>query len=79
MLLELCAEQELMITNSLFQQKANVHMRQKDLCDVLYTRVMPRTDCNTDHRLVRTKVRLNIKAAVKKRGAQVKKLAGEEN
>lgn len=42
--------------------------------DVVHTRVMPSTDCNTDHKLVQTKVRLNIKTAVRKRGAEVKKL-----
>ena len=42
--------------------------------DVVHTRVMPSADCNTDHKLVQTKVRLNIKTAVRKRGAEVKKL-----
>ena len=49
-------------------------MRQKDPCDALHTRVMSSADCNTDHKLCRTKVRLNIKPAVRKRGVQVKKL-----
>ena len=69
MLLGLCVEQGLTITDSLFQQKARFKMTrqhpysrhwhlldyvlepQKDLCDMLHTRVMPRVDCNPDHRL----------------------------
>ena len=35
---------------------------------------MSSADCNTDHKLCRTKFRLNIKLAVRKRGVQVKKL-----
>lgn len=86
MLLELCAEKGLIITNSMFQQKARfktpwrhssskhwhlldyVLMRQKDRRDMLDTGVMPTADCNTDHRLVWTKVGLKIKP-VRKRGA----------
>ena len=92
LLLELCAEQGLSITNTLFQQKARfkttwqhprskhwhlldyVLVRQRDIKDVLHTRVMPSADCYTDHRLVRASLRLIIKPAAKKKGPQVKKL-----
>lgn len=51
-----------------------VLVRQRDVKDVLHTRVMPSADCYTDHRLVRTKVRLTVKPAVRKRGPPTKKL-----
>lgn len=38
-----------------------VLVRQRDLRDVLHTRVMPSADCHTDHRLVRCKLRLHFK------------------
>ena len=48
-------------------------VRQRDLCDVLHIKVMPSADCDTDQKFLRTKVRLNIKPLVRKRGTQVKK------
>ena len=48
-------------------------MRQKDRLDMLDTGVMPTADCNTDHRLVWTKVGLKIKP-VRKIGAYMKTL-----
>ena len=92
MLLELCAEMRLCITNTLFQQKDRfkttwrhprskhwhlldyILVRQKDMNDVLHTRVMPSADCSTDHRLVRAKLRLSIKPLPKKSRPQTKKL-----
>ncbi|XP_037773076.1 uncharacterized protein LOC119568612 [Penaeus monodon] len=65
LLLELCTEQQLVITNTIFQQKDRlkttwmhprskhwhlidyVLVRQKDLKDVLHTRVMPSAECHT--------------------------------
>ena len=49
-------------------------VRQKDRSDVLHTRVLPSADCDTDHRLVRAKVRLSIKPKVNKKILQKKKL-----
>ncbi|GAB1598787.1 hypothetical protein Ahia01_000155900, partial [Argonauta hians] len=76
LLLELCAEQQLTITNTVFQQR-DMHkctwmhprsghwhlidyviVRQRDLRDVLHTRVMRSAECHTDHRLVRCRLRL---------------------
>ena len=88
LLLELCSERSLIVTNTLFQQKARfkttwkhplskhwhlldyILVRQKDVKDVLHTRVMPSADCYTDHRLVRA----TIKPAVKRRRPQIKTL-----
>ena len=42
--------------------------------DILYTRVMPSADCNTDHRLVRCKVAFAFKPPPKRKGPQTKKL-----
>lgn len=92
LLIEFCAERQLSITNTLFQQKAcfkttwrhppskhwhlldYIIVRQKDVRDVLHTRVMPSADCYTDHRLVRAKVRLTIKPLEKRKGPLVMKL-----
>ena len=92
LLLELCAEHSLAITNTMFQQKARfkttwkhprskhwhlldyILVRQKDVKDVLHTRVMPSADCYTDHRLVRATVKLIIKPAVKRKSPQTKTL-----
>ncbi|XP_068692670.1 craniofacial development protein 2-like [Montipora foliosa] len=92
LLLELCAEHSLTITNTLFQQKARfknswkhprskhwhlldyILVRQKDVKDVLHTRVMPSTDCYTDHRLVRATARLIMRPAVKRKTPQIKML-----
>ncbi|CAH1266354.1 Hypp3340 [Branchiostoma lanceolatum] len=92
LLLELCAERGLSITNTLFQQKARfkttwrhprskhwhlldyILVRQRDISDVLHTRVMPSADCFIDHRLVRAKLRLSIKPPVKRKGPQMKRV-----
>ena len=47
--------------------------RQKDLKDILHTRVMPRAECHTDHRLVRCKLKLHFKPKPRKRGPPKKK------
>jgi len=91
LLLELCTEQQLVITNTIFQQKDRlkttwmhprskhwhlidyVLVRQKDLKDVLHTRVMPSAECHTDHRLVRCKLRLHFKPKPRKGGPPTKK------
>ncbi|XP_068760068.1 craniofacial development protein 2-like [Montipora capricornis] len=92
LLLELCAEHSLTITNTLFQQKARfkttwkhprskhwhlldyILVRQKDVKDVLHTRVMPSADCYTDHRLVRATARVIMRPAVKRKTPQIKTL-----
>lgn len=84
MLLEMCREQQPIITNTIFQQKGPlkttwmhpqsehwdlidyVLVRQRDLKDVLHTRVMSSTECHTDHRLVRCKLRLHFKRKPRK-------------
>lgn len=43
-----------------------VLVRQRDLKDVLHTRVMSSTECHTDHRLVRCKLRLHFKRKPRK-------------
>lgn len=50
-----------------------VLVRQRDLRDVLHTRVMPSADCHTDHRLVRCKLRLHFKPKPSKGGPPKKK------
>ena len=92
LLLEFCAEHQLAITNTTFQQKDSlkttwmhprskhwhlldfVLVRQRDLKDVLHTRVMPSAECHTDHRLVRCKLKLQFKPKLKKKGIPKKKL-----
>lgn len=49
-------------------------MRQKDVKDVLHTRVMPSADCYTDHRLVCATARLIMRPAVKRKTPQIKTL-----
>ena len=89
LLLELCAEKQLSVTNTLFQQKDRYkttwmhprskhwHMidfilvRQRDVKDILHTRVTRSADCNTDYRLVRSKVRLHLKPKPKRRTGTV--------
>ncbi|XP_076467573.1 uncharacterized protein LOC143298578 [Babylonia areolata] len=51
-----------------------VLVRQRDIKDVLHTRVMPSADCYTDHRLVCAKVRLTVRPAIRRRGPPTKKL-----
>ena len=91
LLLELCTEHQLTITNTIFQQKDSlkttwmhprskhwhlidyVLVRQRDLRDVLHTRVMPSAECHTDHRLVRCKLRLHFKPKPRKGGPPKRK------
>ena len=86
LLLEFCTEQQLVITNTIFQQKNSlkttwmhprskhwhiieyVLARQRDLKDILHTRVMPSAECHTDHRLVRCKLTLHFKLKPRKGG-----------
>lgn len=75
-MLEFCIEYGLTITSTLFKQKAiqdNLETS-KDAHDVLHTRVMPIAVCCTNHRLVRAKTKITIKATVKGRRPQTKKL-----
>ena len=90
MLLSLCAQYELCITNTIFQQADKFkntwmhprsrqwHMldyaivRQRDRRDVQVTRCMRGADCWSDHRLVRSK--MNIQLAWKKTTARDKPL-----
>ncbi|KAL0156964.1 hypothetical protein M9458_048210 [Cirrhinus mrigala] len=87
LLLEFCAEQQLSITNTIFQQKDSrkttwMHPRSKHWhlidyvlvrSDVLHTRVMPSAECHTDHRLVCCKLRLHFKPKPKKYAGPPKK------
>lgn len=91
LLLEFCAEKELCITNTIFQQKDSrkttwMHprskhwhlidyllVRQRDLKDVLQTRVMPSAECHTDHRLIRCKLRMLFEPKPRRGGAPRKK------
>ena len=91
LLLEFCTEQQLVITNTIFQQKDSlkttwmhprskhwhlidyVLVRQRDLKDILHTRVMPSAECHTDHRLVRGKLRMHFKPKPRKGGPHKKK------
>ena len=90
MLLSLCAQHELSITNTIFQQADKFkntwmhprsrqwHMldyavvRQRDRRDVLITRCMRGADCWSDHRLLRSK--MNLQLALKKKTARSKPL-----
>ena len=91
-LLTLCAEHNLIITNTLFQQKEKyktswMHPRSKHWHlldyvivrkvyqnDVQITRAMRGAECWTDHRLIRSTLRLHIRPPVRRRGTTVKKL-----
>ena len=48
--------------------------RQHDTRDILDTRVMPSTDCYTDHRLVHCKVTFTFKSPPKRKSPKTKKL-----
>ena len=90
LLLEFCMEQQLVITNTIFQQKdilktTWMHLRskhrylidyvlarQRDLKEILHTRVIPSTDCHIDHRLV-CNLKLYFKAKPRKGGLPKKK------
>ena len=92
LLLEFCMEQQLVITNTIFQQKDSLkttwmhprskhwHLidyvlaRQRDLKDILHTRVMPSAECHTDHRLVHCKLKLHFKPKPRKGGAPQEKV-----
>ena len=47
--------------------------RQKDVKDILHTKVMPSAECHNDHRLVRCKLKLHFKPKPRKGGAPKKK------
>ena len=51
-----------------------VLVRQRDQKDVLHTRVMPSAECQTDHRLVRCKLRLQFKPKPRINGGKTKTL-----
>jgi len=90
MLLSLCAQHQLTITNTIFQQADKfkntwmhprsrqwhmldyVIVRQRDRCDVHITCCMRGAECWSDHRLLRTKI--NIQLAWKKKTARDKPL-----
>jgi exonuclease III len=90
-LLILCAEHNLVITNTLFQLPEKyktswqhprskhwhlldfVIVRKADVADVQITRAMRGADCWTDHRLIRTKLRLAVRPPVRKK-APMKRL-----
>ena len=83
-LLSFCAENELLITNTIFQlldmHKTTwkhpiscqwhlldyVLVRQADRRNVALTRVMRGADCETDHRMVRTRLNLHIRPPARK-------------
>ena len=88
--LEFCSEHQLVITNTLFQQKVKatwrhprskhwhllhyVLTRQHDTRDVLHTRAMPSADCYTDHRLVHCKFAFTFKFPPRRKGPHTEKL-----
>ena len=101
LLLEFCAELQLTITNTIFQQKDSLKttwmhprskhwhlidyiiVRQRDIKDVLHTRVMRSAECHTDHRLVRCKLNFYFKPRSKqghtiKRKFKIKNLLSED-
>ena len=83
-LLTLCAQHNLLITNSIFQLKDKhktswkhprsskwhlldyVITRQADQEDILITRALRGAECSTDHQLIRSKVRLNLRPPVRR-------------
>ena len=83
---------QLIITNTLFQQKdrfkatwRHPHSKlwhllddvlawQRDMRDLLQTRVMPSADCYTDHRLVCSEVGFTFKSPSKRKKPQTEKL-----
>ncbi len=91
-LLTLCAEHNLVITNTLFQQRDKyktswMHPRSKhwhlidyiivrkvDQNDVQITRAMRGANCWTDHRLIRSTLKLSIRPPVRHRSTAIKKL-----
>ena len=88
LLLELCTDQQLVITNTIFQQKDRLktiwmHPQSKHwhLIDyilvhkheIIHAKVMLSTECYTDHRLVLCKLRLHFKPKPRKGGLPKKK------
>lgn len=91
-LLNLCAEHDLTITNTVFQQKNKyktswMHPRSKhwhlidyiivrstDLKDVLLTRAMRGAECWTDHRMIMSKLKLQIRPPIRRQRSGKKKL-----
>ncbi|XP_063615913.1 uncharacterized protein LOC134789136 [Penaeus indicus] len=82
LLLEFCTEQQLVITNTIFQQKDRLkttwmHPRSKHwhLIDYILVRqkVMPSAECRTDHRLVRCQFRMHLTPKPRKGGPPTKK------
>ena len=83
-LLTLCAEHELVITNTIYQQSdkykntwkhprsGHWHMldyiitRKKDASDVVITRVMRGAECWTDHRMVRSKLKIQVRPPIRR-------------
>lgn len=51
-----------------------VIVRRKDLKDVLHTRAMRGADCWTDHRLIRSKLRLTVRPPIRRQRSGKKKL-----
>ena len=49
-------------------------VRQRDPRDVLHTKVMPSTECHTDHRLVRCRLKLQLKPKPRNLNARKKKI-----
>uniref|UniRef100_A0A0L8IE26 Endonuclease/exonuclease/phosphatase domain-containing protein n=1 Tax=Octopus bimaculoides TaxID=37653 RepID=A0A0L8IE26_OCTBM len=75
LLLEFYTEHQFPITNTIFQQKNCLKTTCMDnLKDILHTRLMPSAECHTDHRLVRWKLKLQLKSKQKKKVNPVKKL-----
>ena len=86
LLMELCTEQQLVITNTIFQQKDRfkttwmhpqskhwhlidyVLVHNRDLKDVIHTKVMPSAGCHTNHCLVHCKHGLHFKPKPRKGG-----------
>ena len=91
LLLTLCSEHELVITNSVFQQSNNrkgtwrhprskdwhtldyVITRQRDIKYVRSTRAHCGTECWSDHRLVRSKLKISLSKAPRKTKQKVTK------
>ena len=89
-LLNTCSEFDLVITNTMFQQRNHhkttwMHPRSKhwhlldyvivrkcDRRDIFQTRAMRGAECWTDHRLVRAKVRLQVRPLARKQKAKTR-------
>ena len=88
LLLDLCTERQIVITNAIFQQKdwlktTWMHPRSSyrhlidyvlvDKHDLIHTKVIPSAECRIDHRLVRCKLRLHFKPRPRKGGPTPRK------